>query len=430
METIYNRKSIYALKYILKDYVLEDFQCVDALQAVHRKISLLGWDTGLGKTLLASAIMRMLYNENNTRKFLFICKKTQFAQTPKKIAEATGLKVLAISSEATSLNSRLYNGKFLDYDIVILAEEVLNDITACCVLLETRKAFAGIFVDEIHTMCNTQEADRAGILNAMMKNFEYRYGMTATPMTTELAQYCRILTMLEPEIFENPKDTKYELERGLLEVERDYPGLYLRRTRADLGIANVYNNKIHMVPAMPHQVGASGHDLFQTTKGKGAVSQLNKLVEILDVEKGRKGIIYIHHHDIRKYVTAELNARGIEHGCINGLTNSKEKKRVMDAFNSNQLQLVITSVTVAIDLDSDFVVFMQYNANVRQLLGRAERGLICKEINLHWLFTEDTDEMEYFLKNIYSRSIILQSILHRDYRMLLEVGRKVRRKNQ
>ena len=434
IKDITKRKSIEAVKNVLDDFILDDFQCVDAVTAVYRKRCVLGHDTGLGKTIVASAIIKMLHNERRNRKFLFVCKRNQFAQTPAKIRKATGLRVIAISSEESSLDRKLFNGEFLKYDVVLLAEEVLDDAVANALLLTYKHEFCGIFVDEIHTMCNYMEANRAGILKAMMKNFEYRIAMTATPMTSSLEQWCRILAMIEPENFENWRDTLYDLEHYNLNLERDFPGLYIRRTRVDLGIPNVYNNHIHVVPAMPHQYGAKGKNLFRLCKGSSASNQVNKLVEILKGEKDKnpysKGIVYIRHHDTRKWVTSELDKVGIKYECINGLTPTSERKRIMDEYNSNRCDLVITSTTSSIDLDGDFVVLYEFTCELRQILGRLERGLVPKEIQVHYIFTDDTEEIEYFLEKIYKRSLILQTILKRDYKMIIEIGNRIKKQQE
>lgn len=428
-------KSIEALKNVLEDDITLDwFQTVDALTAVYRKHCILGHDTGLGKTIVASAIIKMLHNEKKNRKFLFICKRNQFIQTPTKIRNATGLKVIAISSEGASIENKLYSGEFLKYDVVILAEEVLDNEIANTVLLSCKHEFCGVFIDEIHTMCNYMEAGRAGILKAMLKNFEYRIGMTATPMTSSLEQWCRILAMIEPEYFDNWREVLHALEYNTIDMETDFPGLYIRRTRADLGIPNVYNNHIHLVPAMPHQYGARGKNLFRLCKGTSAQNQVNKLIEILNDEKQRnlnsKGIVYIRHHDTRKWVTSELDKVGIKYECINGLTPTSERNRIMSEYNNNQCDLVITSTTSSIDLDGDFVVLYEFTCELRQILGRLERGLIPKEIQVHYIFTDDTEEVQYFMEKIYNRSLVLQTILKRDYKMIIEIGNRMKKREK
>ena len=131
VKDIIDRKSVYALRYVLNGYVLEDFQTVDALTAIVRKVAVLSHDTGMGKTVIASAIIKMLHNQDSNRKFLFVCKVAQFIQTPKDLAKATGLKVLAVSSKREDLENYIHSLEFVDYDIVVLAEEVFSDLCSC-----------------------------------------------------------------------------------------------------------------------------------------------------------------------------------------------------------------------------------------------------------------------------------------------------------
>ena len=72
VKDIIDRKSVYALRYVLNGYVLEDFQTVDALTAIVRKVAVLSHDTGMGKTVIASAIIKMLHNQVSKQK-VFIC---------------------------------------------------------------------------------------------------------------------------------------------------------------------------------------------------------------------------------------------------------------------------------------------------------------------------------------------------------------------
>ena len=261
----------------------------------------------------------------------------------------------------------------------------------------------------------------------MMKYFKFAYGMSATPMTSNLDQYSRILNMLEPETFPKYSSTTKDLRSGLLNIESKYPGLYIRRTRRDLGIPNNYRNHIHLVDAMPHQIGADGRDLFETCKGEGADNQVNELIKILKSARG-KGIVYIRHHSVREFVSKRLNLAGIHHECIHGKTSRDERRRIMNSYNNNEINLVITSITSSIDLDGDYLVLYEYTCELRQILGRLERGLIPKMVDIHYIFTDNTGEVRYFIDKIYQRSLILQTVLRRDYSMILQIYRRLAEK--
>lgn len=416
--------SVKAIRNILKGITLDDFQTVDVLTALVRKRCIIGHDTGLGKTLIASAIMKMLHNENNSRKFIFIAKRSQFQQTPDKIADATGLKVVAISSEGSSINENILDNSFLKNDVIMLSAEALNSTVIMSRIYAHRKLFCALIVDEAHEFTNFYEANRSFRLECMSHAFEYFIQLTATPMTTELEQFTRLLYMVDKRTFNDFRGVARLLEQGKLDIEKEYPGIYIRRTRKDLGIQSDYNPISILVEPTKEQFGASGNSMFKLTKGPGAEPQIEKLIETILNERPHKGIVYIRHHAVRKYVEIQLQAEGIRFASINGMTPMLSRKGIMDAFVNNEYDVVLISVTTSIDLNCDYIFFYEFTSDVKQVIGRGERGLIPKALNIYFLFTLHTGEIDYFDKNIFRRSVVIQNILKRDYSELIDIGRQ------
>lgn len=428
LDYIRSRKSIEALKYVLDGYVLEDFQTVDALTAIYRKVAVLSHDTGMGKTIITSAIMKMLHNEDPSRKFIFVCKVAQFIQTPKDIADATGLSVCAISSKSEDLEQYMYTGDFTNYDVLLLSEEVFSDPSTMYLLQLTHTLYTAIFIDEAHEMTNYLESDRASMLKAILPYYEYRFALTATPMTTSLDQFSRLLQMLEPGEFKGRVVTITNYLKTY-NLEEDHPGLYIRRSRKDVGVPNLYKNEIVLVEPMPEQVGVSGNGMFLVTKGTGALNQVNKLIDIVHDETSlnHKGLVYIWRHETRKWVEENFKKAGINYACINGKTTRKQKENYQKEFNKGNIDVIITSVTTSLNLDCDYVIFYEFTVDAKQFIGRSERGLVSKCIKIYYIFTKDTGEIDYFLKNIYNRSLVISSILKKDYNMLIRAAQEVQR---
>lgn len=418
-------ESVKAIKNVLNGITLEDFQTVDILTALVRKRAIIAHDTGMGKTLIASAIMKMLHNENNSRKFIMIVKRSQFDQTPDKIAKATGLKVVAISSEFSKISENILDSSFLKNDVVILSAECLNSLAVMSRIYAHRKLFYGLIVDEAHEFSNIYEADRSFRLQCMSYAFEYFIALTATPITTELEQFSRLLYLVDKYNFYDIKDTTRSLERGEINLEKMYPGLYIRRTRSDLGIANTYNPTSILVEPTPDQVGKCGLNMFKYTKGPGAEPQVNKLIEVINRERPNKGIVYIRHHAVRRYVEEQLKGTDIRYATINGLTPMSARKTIMDNFAKNEYDVILISVTTSVDLDCDYIFFYEFTADVKQVIGRGERGLIPKTLNLYFLFTLQTAEIDYFNEKIFKRSVMIQEILGRDYAELIDIGKQL-----
>ena len=140
---------------------------------------------------------------------------------------------------------------------------------------------------------------------------------------------------------------------------------------------------------------------------------------------GERGLVYINQHVIREWVLRFLDNAGIRYGCINGKTSKLEDEEVMDKFNNKKdLDVVITSVTEAIDLDCDWVMFYEYTVNVAQMIGRASRGLKDKTLKVYFMITEDTGELRYFYDNIYSVSEVIQKVVGKRYDAVFDVKLK------
>ena len=70
--------SFEAIKFVLNGIALHDLQCVDIMKMLYQKKAIVSYDTGTGKTLLASAAIRLLYDEDPTRKFVIFVKKVLY----------------------------------------------------------------------------------------------------------------------------------------------------------------------------------------------------------------------------------------------------------------------------------------------------------------------------------------------------------------
>lgn len=87
----------------------------------------------------------------------------------------------------------------------------------------------------------------------------------------------------------------------------------------------------------------------------------------------------------------DLDAAKVRYDLINGKTKSVERVRIMQEFNDlKSMNLVITTVTTAIDLDCDYVYFYEFTSNLKQMIGQAYRGLGSKCLDLVFEITMGT----------------------------------------
>lgn len=413
--------SFNAFSKVLDGYNLEDFQCIDTLVALSQERCIIRYDTGMGKTLIASAIMRLLKKEVPSRKFIFVMKNAQMIQTPKKIIESTGLKVTATTAEQQQIDAKMLTRNFTENDVLMITHECLNSNVVMEVLHRNRKHFCGIVIDEAHELNNYLTADRSSMLVSMVKCFRFCYALTATPITTNEAQLANLMHIVDHKRCPSAKAIEKGLRNGNpAEILSCYPGLIISRTRKDLGILNELRGYVDVVQPTPFQLqeaNRSGVNLFNILKGEGADPQIERLISIIKGYKARnqKGLVFINQHLIRENLLPHLAKAGINFECINGKTKMTDRKEIMHKFNvENSLDVIITSVTTSVDLDCDFIYFYEFTTDVQQMIGRGTRGLNPKVMDIRWMITDKTPEVQYFLDKIVLRSLMIKAILNID----------------
>lgn len=415
-----------AVEDILEGITLEDFQCVDLLRALLFKRNIITYDTGMGKTVLTAAIMRALVNEVPTRRFIMIVENSQLGQTPQQIRKWANLSVLTVTAQTDDIEASLIKRNFLRYQVLMLTKETLNDYRVMNILYKYKDSYHGIFIDEAHKLSNFTESSSALMLRGLLRNFEYRYALTATPITSKGRQLADITHMFEWELAWNVKALIKDIERGESLLDK-FPNLFINRTRRDLGIISNYRTHIELVEPHDWQKTSGGYNSINV-KGPGARNQISRVINIIRKHKGQKGLIYINKHAIREWVVECLEKEGIRVASVHGKMGAKKhelRAEIYKDFADGNLDVLTTSITTGLDLEADYVIFVEFCTDIKQMMGRAERGLNPKTLDLYFIFTRDTGEVEYFLQNIYQRSLSIQEVLRKDYSELIRVGARL-----
>mgnify|MGYP004452663725 CR=1 FL=1 len=389
---------------------LHDLQCIDVMKMLAKKRSIVIYDTGCGKTFLAAAAMRLLKNEDPTRKFILFVKKDQLTQTPRKLEMASGLRVIASAADARS-RTKLYNADFTKYDVLMLTHDCLHNDAMMKIVFELRKLYCCLIIDEAHELNNFGSADSAHLLSAITKNFEYCFALTATPITTNLDQLIRLAAVVDPEHFGNIMKFRRAVRKdpGII---MELATMFIVRGGEDFGGKRDYRGRVHWVAPMQYQLKPDDSNIFMRFKGEGAFRQLDALISEIKGYHGKRGLVYVNQHKIREWILPYLEQNGIKVACINGNTKAAERQSIMDNFNSGRgIDVVITSVTTAVDLDCDYVIFYEFTTNVKQMIGRAHRGLGDKVLDIVYIITQDSEEVDYFLNNIWARCELTRDVL-------------------
>lgn len=397
----------------IKDLIsppLSDDQSIDLLKALLFKRFAAFYATGLGKTYLATAYVRALKNKNPDSKIILFVKKSQEDETPSKISGISGLRCAFFdASKKKFINEEVIENN----DIIMMTHDTLNSEEHMSRLLLVIGKINGIIIDEAHLLSNLEGANSAFMLYAISHEVEYVLALTATPITTEIEQLTRILKIIAPADVDNFKKLGSELKRfGLGALPPELNDLFVIRDR-------IFNNHVGIaqyVEAMPHQVGADGKDLFVITKGPGAFSQANEVVNLVNERKPLRGIIYCNRKIIQGFLVDYLNTHGVVCGLVNGETSKSDRKEIINEFKSGGFDILVTNIKEALDMDCDYVIFYEFTPHIKQVIGRAERGLNPKPLDIIFLFTRNTGEVDSFNRNVFEISQEVQEILGIDFR--------------
>ena len=170
-------------------------------------------------------------------------------------------------------------------------------------------------------------------------------------------------------------------------------------------------------------------NIFLTFKGPGADNQVEALVRIVQERKrqGKSVIIYVNLHAVREWVEEHFSSAGISFVSLTGrVTKQAAREEILNTFRSGGVDVLITSVSESLNIDSDVVIFYEFTTKMKQVMGRAHRGLEGKQLELVFIVTRDSMETEYFHKYVYKRSLVLQRILQKDFSEFITIGKQLR----
>lgn len=421
--------SFIAMDDVLNGITLHPKQCIDILKMLAIKKSIVIYDTGTGKTLLAAAFMKMLLKEDPTRRFIFFCTKDQLIQTPKKLESLTGFPVLVSDANEKSVVNNILTQDIYKYRIIMLTHDCILKRAVLDKLYSIREDITGIIIDEAHKLNNTSYAKTSEILKAVVSKFEFTVALTATPIRTDLKQLTKLANLVNASRYPNPKKLMNELDSGKYSLDKD-PCFFINRSASELGRVAKPQGYVAWCSPLAHQKAETrgGVALMQTCKGEGAVPQVEKLIELIKHHKGEKGLVFISEGVIYDWVISNLNKTDIKYEIIQGVTPTWKRAEIMEAFNNEDdtsIDVVLTSVTTAVDLDCSYVIFYEFTVDVEQMIGRSHRGLGNKQVSVYFIITRGTKEVEYFVNNILERCELIMKILGKENNAVKQIGEEI-----
>lgn len=402
----------------MPDVELPEFQLEGMKNTFENKKMLLAFDTGTGKTFTYSGIVRGLVNANPEGKHILVIINDSIPQVPNDIRSLTKLAVESFDGQGDSVSKlRFFWGRT---NIFCLTLEALRLLGIVQFLFEHLPEIESFVIDEAHHVSNWDSSDTAFMIRSLVKYVPYVVELSATPMTRSSKQFYRLQNLLD----RNMSFQRDETFRG------KYVNRYMPVNRKDYDIKGKYISTLVEVQPTLEQMQPQHGIVFKNLKGTGAVPQVESLCCFVKdrLAQGKRVLVYVHYHDTRSWVEQNFQTEGISFTSLHGkLRNKSEKSKAVEAFKSGAVDVLVTSVTESLNIEADVVVFYEFTTLVKQVIGRAHRGLVGKPLEVAFVITRETDEVEYFLKYIYTRSLMIQKLLRKDYSELIEMGKKVER---
>ena len=404
------------LQNVLPSVELPEFQLIGMHETFTNQKMLLGFDTGMGKTYTYAGIVRGLLNRNPEKKHVLIIINDSIEQVPKDVSSLCEVSVQAFNgAEDTTGRLKFFWGRTSIFCLTLEAFRVQGVVEF---LFQKLPEIESLVIDEAHHASNWNTSDTAFMLRAFAKWVPYVVELSATPMTRESKQFYRLQNLLD----RNASMHRDETFRGR------YVDRYLPVNREDYELKGNYTPTLVIVKPTLEQMQPQHGIVFKSIKGTGATPQIKALVETVKerLSRGKRVLVYVHYHDTREWVENNFQDQGIGYVALHGrIRKREERQQILDEFRQGNVDVLVTSVTESLNIEADVVIFYEFTTAVKQVIGRAHRGLKGKDLEVVFVITENSDEVEFFLKYIYERSLTIQKLLQKDYSELIAIGERV-----
>lgn len=406
------------LNNVLPDVELWDFQREGMQKVFSNQKMLLAFDTGTGKTFTYAGIVRGLLNRNPDKKHVLVIINDSITQVPRDVSRLVRVAVEAFDGTEESAGRLRF---FWDRtSILILTMEAFRVFGVVKFLFDHLMEIESFTIDEAHHCSNWDTSDTAFMIRALAQYVPYVIELSATPMTRVSQQYYRLMNILD----RRRSRTRDETYVGA------YVDRYMSVNRRDYDIKGQYVSTLVEVQPTMEQLQPQHGIIFKKLKGTGATPQVKALIETVQqrLAENKRVIVYTHYHDSRRWIETNFSEHDISFVSLHGKVVKKvEREGILNAYREGKVDVLITSVTESLNIDADVVIFYEFTTLVKQVIGRAHRGLTGKPLEIVFIITKDTDEVSFFLKYIYERSLTVQKLLMKDYSELVEIGKKVKK---
>lgn len=321
---------------------LRNYQSFGAKYLLYQKRTLLGDDTGLGKTVQILAAIADLKAKGKTH-FLIDCPTSLIPNWEREVKKHTELEPIVIEKSARFKNLAKWEQ---DGGIAITSHSLLPN------MLSLYKAPIDMFVvDEAHHIKNPTTA-RSMAANNLLSKVEYACLATGTPLENRVGELCALVGMVNREVAKEASKFSNYLQRD--QFKQSLAPCYLRRLKTDVLAElpelietedwiemNDAELRAYAIAIKEGNFAAARQvswDVSLPYSGKAA-----RVVEICDEAKedNRKVVIFSSFLEPLRKLEALLGSRVV--GTIQGKVSSDNRQKMVDKLDASEAGSVLLS---------------------------------------------------------------------------------------
>lgn len=417
------RDSMDSLKRTIKEWELTDFQAFCVAFCYIREKAIISLDTGMGKTLVSASLMNL---DTSRKKWLFVSKNTNLTQNANKLRRLLFNKTVTCTT-AQQDEMKLFAVTGLQNDVYVITYETFSSYEFCDLLFKIRNNFIGIIVDESHNIGNIG-SNRSEMIKAMLKScFKYQFFLTATPLTTNPLQILNQISMIDSSLVPDPQELamKYTIYKNgsvigyhhldeLNKIISDYGLRYINVTRESQNMRGNYTPKLYICEHDRQEV-INTPDKLKTLKSNSSCLSVSAVKNVVkrNMKSGKKGLIYANMNVYKSMLMEELSK--ICKVCLlDGSVKKGDKDIIVADFNNDKYDVLVSNLTEGRDMPCDYIIFYEMTSLFKQFIGRGERGLSGRDLEIDFILMADSYEIKFFYNHIYKVSILLNKLCGKD----------------
>lgn len=427
---------------------LKDYQTLGTAFMYMSPRSVIGDGVGLGKTAEVSALINYLHQTKQLKRFLMAVETSALGQTQCELMRFTGLRVVALPSEAYKLNRLIKKIDWTKVDGIVIKHSALrSDVLSKWLSLNinpdgTCRLFDTFFLDESSVIKNL--TTKTAIYTKNICDICPRvHFMNATVFETNIMDIYNQMDMMNPALL--PKKWRIEKEfctfgrssywtkengKPKMNFRRDLTGyknqaifkerlklVYFGRSKSDIGMDMPHVHKVYEVEPSNEQSMAlqKGYrymevlncpslipDLHLETNRK-TVPKLDRLCNLLETDFADcKVMVYCFHNEAQQAIADECRKLGRNPVILNGQSKDQERWEIQTKFNEGEYDVIITNIMKSLNLFGGDVCIFYSNSmtpsKMFQVAGRIDRNVDDKIKTYILLIYSGTDEYKHFME--------------------------------